>query len=169
MERHPRRRRKRRRAGEKEEEEEGEGQKKEEEEEEATTAVVARRDAAFQIESDNDNAAGRLKIEDGRARGGTVADFRSSRLYEETCIERSRPDEGKAFPSCCVSLSCERFFFRARSQEANSKRLERYTQVELSSFEGKTISARDIGRLYKPDRHFSTVLHRTFDVILTSL
>lgn len=63
------------------------------------------RGATFQIESDNDNAAGRLKIEDGRARGGTVADFRGSRLYEETCIERARPDEGKAFPSAAYDAS----------------------------------------------------------------
>lgn len=93
LERHPRRRRKGKRRI------KGGRAEKKEEEEEATTAAAERRDAAFQIENDNDNAAGRLKIEDGREYGETVADFRGSRLHEKTCIERAQPDEGKAFPS----------------------------------------------------------------------
>lgn len=88
-------------------------------EEQTTTATAARHDAAFQIESDNVNAAGRLKIEDGRARRNRREFSRFALMRGD--VHRARPRRKNAFLSamrCDVFLPREILFSNAISERS---------------------------------------------------
>lgn len=102
--------------------------------EEQTTTATAARDAAFQIEGDNVNAAGRLKIEDGRGHRG------NRREFSRFALIRGDVDRARSTKKCISigyamrrvssprdsSLECD---FR----KVNSRRYSRYGDIKMET------------------------------------